>query len=39
MRVGADAELSKLAKEKNQYVTEKKPAEIDFTLACRVAAN
>lgn len=34
MRVGADAELSKLAKEKNQYVSEKKPAEIDFTLAC-----
>jgi lipopolysaccharide/colanic/teichoic acid biosynthesis glycosyltransferase len=34
MRVGADAELSKLAKEKNQYVTEKKPAEIDFSSPC-----
>jgi lipopolysaccharide/colanic/teichoic acid biosynthesis glycosyltransferase len=34
MKVGADAELNKLAKEKNQYLTEKKPAEIDFTSPC-----
>jgi lipopolysaccharide/colanic/teichoic acid biosynthesis glycosyltransferase len=34
MRVGADKELSKLAKEKNQYTTEKKQTEIDFSLPC-----
>lgn len=34
MRSGSDAELKKLAKEKNQYKSETGPAEIDFTLAC-----
>jgi lipopolysaccharide/colanic/teichoic acid biosynthesis glycosyltransferase len=34
MRTGADAELAKLAKEKNQYAAEKKTAEIDFSLPC-----
>ena len=34
MRTGSDAELSKLAKEKNQYNTAAKQAEIDFSLPC-----
>lgn len=34
MRTGSDAELSKLAKEKNQYNTATKQAEIDFSLPC-----
>lgn len=34
MRIGADAELGKLAKEKNQYAAEKKQASIDFALPC-----
>lgn len=34
MRTGSDAELAKLAKEKNQYNTSTKKAEIDFTLPC-----
>jgi len=34
MRTGADAELNKLAKEKNQYKTDSQKAEIDFSLAC-----
>lgn len=34
MRTGSDAELSKLAKEKNQYNTANQKAEIDFTLPC-----
>ncbi|MEI6575311.1 MAG: sugar transferase [Bacteroidota bacterium] len=33
MRVGADAELSKLAKDKNQYNTAKQ-AEVDFSKVC-----
>jgi len=34
MRTGADAELNKLAKVKNQYVAESKKTEIDFSLSC-----
>ncbi len=34
MRTGADAELKKLAKEKNQYIKEQKSDEIDFTSPC-----
>ncbi len=34
MRTGSDAELNKLAKDKNQYNTETKQAEIDFTSPC-----
>lgn len=34
MRTGSDAELSKLAKDKNQYNTAAKQAEIDFSLPC-----
>ncbi len=34
MKTGSDAELSKLAKEKNQYNAHKAKTEIDFTLPC-----
>jgi lipopolysaccharide/colanic/teichoic acid biosynthesis glycosyltransferase len=34
MRVGADAELKKLAKEKNQYASAQKKEEIDFDKPC-----
>jgi len=34
MRVGADADLAKLAKDKNQYVSESKQTEIDFNSKC-----
>jgi lipopolysaccharide/colanic/teichoic acid biosynthesis glycosyltransferase len=34
MRTGSDAELSKLAKEKNQYNAPAKKTEIDFSLPC-----
>ena len=34
MRSGSDAELSKLAKEKNQYNSSQKQAEIDFSKPC-----
>lgn len=34
MRTGSDAELSKLAKEKNQYNTSAQVSEIDFNLDC-----
>ena len=34
MRTGAADELDKLAREKNQYATAKKTAEIDFTVPC-----
>jgi lipopolysaccharide/colanic/teichoic acid biosynthesis glycosyltransferase len=34
MRTGADAELSKLARDKNQYATAAKVSEIDFTKPC-----
>lgn len=34
MRTGSDSELSKLAKDKNQYNTAAKQAEIDFSLPC-----
>lgn len=34
MRVGADAELKKLAKEKNQYAAADKKEEIDFSKPC-----
>jgi len=34
MRVGADAELKKLAKEKNQYASSQKKEDIDFDKPC-----
>ena len=34
MRVGADKELNKLAKDKNQYSTASEQSEIDFTKPC-----
>jgi lipopolysaccharide/colanic/teichoic acid biosynthesis glycosyltransferase len=34
MRVGADAELSKLAKDKNQYASSSGRADIDFSTSC-----
>jgi lipopolysaccharide/colanic/teichoic acid biosynthesis glycosyltransferase len=34
MRVGADAELNKLAKDKNQYKTASEQSDIDFTKPC-----
>ena len=34
MRVGADAELSKLAKENNQYAASSQQADIDFSTPC-----
>jgi lipopolysaccharide/colanic/teichoic acid biosynthesis glycosyltransferase len=34
MREGSDAELAKLAKEKNQYNASKKEAGIDFSIPC-----
>lgn len=34
MRTGADSELSKLAKEKNQYVSESKKLDVDFDAPC-----
>jgi lipopolysaccharide/colanic/teichoic acid biosynthesis glycosyltransferase len=34
MRVGAEAELSKLAEEKNKYASETRPAGIDFSVPC-----
>lgn len=34
MRVGADADLAKLAKDKNQYATASKKSEIDFDTPC-----
>ena len=39
MRVGADSELNKLAKDKNQYVNAAKQAEIDFSKPCPVCAK
>jgi lipopolysaccharide/colanic/teichoic acid biosynthesis glycosyltransferase len=34
MRVGADKELSKLAKDNNQYATASQQSDIDFSTAC-----
>jgi lipopolysaccharide/colanic/teichoic acid biosynthesis glycosyltransferase len=34
MRVGADADLAKLAKDKNQYATASQKSEIDFDTPC-----
>jgi lipopolysaccharide/colanic/teichoic acid biosynthesis glycosyltransferase len=34
MRVGADAELNKLAKDKNQYVSASQQTDIDFSTPC-----
>lgn len=34
MRVGADADLAKLAKDKNQYASSSKQSEIDFETPC-----
>ncbi len=39
MRVGADNELNKLAKDKNQYATASEKAEIDFTKPCPVCSK
>jgi lipopolysaccharide/colanic/teichoic acid biosynthesis glycosyltransferase len=39
MRTGADTELNKLAKDKNQYSTTTLQAEIDFTIPCPVCAK
>jgi len=39
MRVGADRELNNLAKDKNQYATALKQAEIDFSRPCPVCAK
>ena len=34
MRTGSDAELNKLARDKNQYNTSSAPREVDFSLPC-----
>lgn len=34
MRTGSDADLAKLAKDKNQYATQTQKSEIDFSLPC-----
>ncbi|MCX6239398.1 MAG: sugar transferase [Bacteroidia bacterium] len=39
MRVGADSELKKLAKDKNQYATASQQSEIDFSKPCPVCAK
>lgn len=39
MRVGADKELNKLAKDKNQYAPASKQSEIDFSKPCPVCAK
>jgi len=39
MRVGADSELRKLAKDKNQYATASLQSEIDFSKQCPVCAK
>ena len=39
MRVGADKELNKLAKDKNQYASASAQSEIDFSKPCPVCAN
>ena len=39
MRVGADKELNKLAKDKNQYSTTSEQSEIDFTKPCPECAK
>jgi lipopolysaccharide/colanic/teichoic acid biosynthesis glycosyltransferase len=39
MRTGADKELSKLAKDKNQYSISSQQAEIDFITPCPVCAK
>ena len=39
MRVGADKELNKLAKDKNQYSINSQQSEIDFTKPCPVCAK
>jgi len=39
MRVGADADLGKLAKDKNQYATASKKTEIDFETPCPKCAQ
>lgn len=38
MRTGADSELQKLAREKNQYAAEQKSSEIDFSIKCEKCA-
>ena len=39
MRVGADSELTKLAKDKNQYASESQKSEIDFLKPCPVCSK
>jgi len=39
MKVGADAEIDKLAKEKNQYASEVKTFEIDYSKPCPECAK
>ena len=39
MRVGADKELNKLAKDKNQYSVNSQQSEIDFSKPCPVCAK
>jgi len=39
MKVGADSELNKLAKNKNQYATTSKQSEIDFSKPCPVCSK
>jgi len=39
MRTGADKELNKLAKDKNQYATASAQSEIDFSKPCPVCAK
>ena len=39
MKVGADKELNKLAKDKNQYVTASVQSEIDFSKPCPICAK
>ena len=39
MRIGSDAQLAKLAIEKNQYIAEQKPTETDFTIPCPACAK
>jgi lipopolysaccharide/colanic/teichoic acid biosynthesis glycosyltransferase len=39
MRVGADSELNKLAKDKNQYAIASEHSEIDFSKPCPICAG
>jgi lipopolysaccharide/colanic/teichoic acid biosynthesis glycosyltransferase len=39
MRTGADSELQKLAKEKNQYAAAQKASDLDFSIQCPKCAD